>query len=126
MRRLSFVFILSLFSLLTFCSRPAENSTPVYFTGDLSGARGKSYDFVDGNVIDCKNVSIKYLRGSVRGNSTGIFVDVMRGDIDGGSVTVNVLEGNIIDGGKVTVNLLIGRDFSGSAKVLKKAEVRDR
>jgi len=110
-----------IFSILPGCAKPAEKAvTAEIFLGDLIAVRGKSFQYVRGNVIDSKNVSIDYLEGNVAGEKThAVFVNAMKGNVESGSVTVNVLRGDIIDGENVTVSVLIGRDFSGKAKIGK-------
>ncbi|MCB1322181.1 MAG: hypothetical protein KDK34_18115 [Leptospiraceae bacterium] len=106
------------------CGETAEENPahPVH-TGDLVAKRGGRYSFVQGNVIDCKNTSIDYLVGDIRGPSVKrVVINVMRGNIEDGAVSVNVLEGNIINGENVSVNVLIGKDFSGRARIGKQLE----
>lgn len=123
--------LLSVFVLCSLCLLPAcpsgNREAPLQEVqlGDLVGKRGAGYAYVRGNLLDCRNVAVQYLEGDVRGEKTrGVWVDVMRGTIEGGAVTVNVLEGNIVDGANVTVNVLIGEDFSGKARVAQRVAPR--
>lgn len=120
----AFGFVIALASLCLLPACPSGNKEPPVQEvqlGDLVGKRGAGYAYVRGNLLDCRNVSVQYLEGDVRGEKTrGVWVDVMRGTIEGGAVTVNVLEGNIVDGANVTVNVLIGEDFSGQARVARR------
>ncbi|MBX7057759.1 MAG: hypothetical protein K1X75_06800 [Leptospirales bacterium] len=79
--------------------------------------------YMRGDLIDCRDVSIDYLEGNVRGDKTrGVVINVMRGVIDGGGVTVNVLQGSIVRGDNVSVNLLLGEDLSARAKVGRRVD----
>lgn len=91
--------------------------------GDLVRERGQELHYVQGNVIDCKNLSIHHLVGNISGEATKrVFVQTMQGNVENGAVTVDVLHGNIIVGKQVTVNLLIGTDYSGQAAVARRLD----
>jgi len=93
--------------------------------GDLVNKRGKHFQYMRGNLVDCRNISVDYLEGDVRGNgSKGVWVNVMHGNVEAGLVTVNVLFGNIIDGKNGPVNVIFGKDFSGKAKIGRAASRR--
>lgn len=114
-------YLVLLTGLLLACGQKDEPPVLNVRLGDIVEGRGKHYQYVKGNVLNGKGVTIDYLEGNIAGEKTrSLFVNVMRGNIEAGAVTVNVLNGDIIDGDNVTVNVLNGRDFSGKAKILKK------
>lgn len=106
------------------CSEdPSVEPEVVVKTEDLYRAKNQTYTYVKGDLEDCRNLSIHYLEGNVKGNKTfGLQIDVMRGNVIDGSARINVLHGDIIRGRGIIVNLLIGEDFSGEAKVLKRID----
>ncbi|MCB1324906.1 MAG: hypothetical protein H7A21_18110 [Spirochaetales bacterium] len=115
------VLLLTLPLLFSGCPGGGTEPPVVEFQeGDLVGARGRTLSYVRGNLIDCRNTSVEYLVGDIRGDRTlRVWVNVMQGNIESGAVTVNILRGDIISGENVTVNLLIGEDFSGQAQVVR-------
>jgi len=119
----------ALFALASLAGCPSGDKAPPaleVYEGDLVGKRGRQYAYVNGDILDSRNISAEYLVGDVRGTkSRGIWIGVMRGNVEQGAVTVNVLHGNIINGDNVTVNVLIGEDFSGKAKVARKLNPPD-
>lgn len=122
--RISLLSILVLVGpLLGFSSCDSAQPEVRILIGDLVRERGQELHYVKGNVIDCKNISIHDLEGNISGDQTKrVFVQSMRGNIEGGAVTVDVLHGNIIDGKQVAVNLLIGKDYSGKARVARQID----
>lgn len=127
MRLFVYFLILLCVALTSGCPRPETAPPDVRVQiGDLTNrdlyANGEKrrLSYMRGDLINCRNISIDYLEGDIRGEKTrGVVVNVMRGSIDGGGVTVNVLHGSIVRGENVTVNLLIGEDLSGQARVAR-------
>ncbi|MCE9598492.1 MAG: hypothetical protein K8S54_11030 [Spirochaetia bacterium] len=115
------LYLVLLLGFAAYCGQKEETPSINIQIGDVVEGRGKHYQYVKGNVLNAKGITIDYLEGNIAGEKTrSLFVNVMRGNIEQGAVTVNVLNGDIIDGENVTVNVLNGRDFSGKAKILKK------
>jgi hypothetical protein len=117
------VILISLFSFLA-CSPGAETEPELLvITKDLYRDKNQTYTYVRGTLEDCRNLSVRYLDGDIKGRKTfGLQVDVMRGNILDGSAKINVLHGDIVGGKGIVVNLLIGEDFTGEAKVLKQID----
>lgn len=104
---------------LASCSAEKPRNVDTH-TGDLISPRGRELNYVKGNVFDAKNTVIDVLEGNVSGPKTRqLVINYMRGNVESGSVMINVLRGNIIEGEDVSVQVLIGRDFSGKARVQK-------
>lgn len=92
-------------------------------TEDLYRKKNRTYTHVRGDLEDCRNLSIRYLDGNIKGRKTfGLQIDVMRGNILDGQAKINILHGDIVGGKGIVVNLLIGEDFTGEAKVLKRID----
>lgn len=116
MRSIVFIILFSFFS----CYGGQENPPDIKIQlGDLQNGRGQHFHYMKGDLIDCKNVTVDYLEGNVRGVKSRVLVTTMKGNVESGVVNVNVLIGDIIEGENVTVNVLDGRDFSEKAKVAK-------
>ncbi|MCB1168798.1 MAG: hypothetical protein KDK25_00605 [Leptospiraceae bacterium] len=90
-------------------------------TEDLYRDKNQTYTYVKGDLEDCRNLSIRYLEGDIKGHKTfGLQIEVMRGNILDGQAKINVLHGDIVGGQGIVVNVLIGEDFTGKARVLKR------
>ncbi|MBU43247.1 MAG: hypothetical protein CMN76_08520 [Spirochaetaceae bacterium] len=106
--------------------QPAEEPRVEVVTSDLYRDKNQTYTYVRGDLEDCRNLSIRYLEGDIKGHKTfGLQIEVMRGNIVDGQAKINVLHGDIVGGKGVVVNLLIGEDFTGQAKVLKQIDPAD-
>lgn len=120
-RSLTPLYLVLLIGFVHYCAPKEETPALNIQMSDIIEGRGKHYQYVKGNVLNGKGITIDYLEGNIAGEKTrSVFVNVMRGNVEDGAVTVNVLNGDIIDGENVTVNVLNGRDFSGKAKVARK------
>ncbi len=122
------ILLVLLFSFLPACKDttelPVETSVQI---GDVTGVRQKHFQYVKGNLVDCRNVTVDVLVGDIRGKSKNIYVNSMKGNIEGEKVTVNVLEGNILGGGGIAINVqLSGMDMTGRARVNKRIEPKER
>ncbi len=121
--RIGFPFLSAFIVLiaLTHCQTdPAEPRIEVK-TQDLYRDKNQTYTYVRGDLEDCRNLSIRYLEGDIKGHKTfGLQIEVMRGNVLDGQAKINVLHGDIVGGDGVVVNVLIGEDFTGKARVLKR------
>ncbi|HBS06334.1 MAG TPA: hypothetical protein DEA96_15305 [Leptospiraceae bacterium] len=108
-------------SVLPGCQAESTEPRIEVKTENLYRDKNQTYTYVRGDLEDCRNLSIRYLEGDIKGHKTfGLQVEVMRGNILDGQAKINVLHGDIVGGQGVVVNVLIGEDFTGKAKVLKR------
>lgn len=103
---------------------PKEASVHI---GDITGVRQKHFQYLKGNIIDCRNVTVDVLVGDVRGKSKNVYVNSMKGNIEADRVTVNVLEGNILGGSGIAVNVHVsGLDMTGRARIMKRIDSTEK
>ena len=127
--RRSFYFFLTLLvtvAILSSCQSESADPQVLVVNKDLYRDKNQTYTYVRGDLEDCRNLSIRYMEGDIKGHKTfGLQIEVMRGNILDGQAKINVLHGDIVGGKGIVVNVLIGEDFTGKAKVLKQIDPED-